>query len=95
MLEINLNKLVVSPSEALAQLRPAYEALRAAAIRENNLRAFAVADLALVSMDLAGYVLAQPLSYIRPAHYLKAEPTDTTEDLLIARLAFGYQPAAG
>ena len=95
MLRIHLDKLAVPAKQALDELRLVYTALRAAAIRENDLRAFAEADLALASMELADYALVQPGSYIRPAHYLKAEPSDTTEGLLQERLGFGYHPPVG
>ena len=95
MLRVHFDKLAVPAHQALEELRQVYSALRAAAIRENDLRVFAEADLALASLELASYALAQPGSYIRPAHYLKAEPSDTTEGLLQERQGFGHHPPVG
>ena len=95
MLFIPLEKLAVPAKEALATLRPYYEALRAAAIRENDLRTFVAAELVLASMNQADYTLAQPYAYRQPAHYLKAEATDSVEDLYTVLQGFGYAPPCG
>jgi hypothetical protein len=81
MLKIPLEQLTVPPEQALAELRPLYEALRSAAMRENDLRTFLSAEVTLLTLTFAESMLEHRASLRHPPFYLKAEAHDPLEDL--------------
>lgn len=95
MLEMSLPNGANLPSEMLQELTQVYQALKKAAVRENNLHAFLAAELSLVTLEECRYRAMQPQCYAGTAHYLKAEPTDTAEQLFEHRCRFVYNAPCG
>lgn len=90
MLEMSLENGADPSPEMLTELTRAYQALKSAAVRENDLHAFLSAELSLASLEQCWFRLEQPQCYGGKPHYLKAEPTDTPEQLFQQRCSFVF-----
>jgi len=95
MQQVFIDKLTVSPEEALDTLEPVYRALRAAAAQANDLHSYLTAELALASLQSCRWALLQPQCYVGSPFYLKAEPQDSAEVLFKARCDYVYNAPQG
>lgn len=95
MLQVNVLKFSGDPHQAVLELLPVYKALRVAAIRENNLRGFWKAEIALHGLESLKQAFEQLQEGIekgwykewtisQPYYYL-AEDSDTIDDLMEVR----------
>ena len=95
---------IVSPEHAIEQLLSIYKALRVAATRENNLRAFLIADLMIVTLNQAEEMRWRKIAVANKErnvyYWYNCEPkfwwpddSDTIDDILKMRFIYVHNPA--